>query len=204
MNVPAIAKKTFEELRREAQYLKIFNFVTEALKSITSSLIRAELVHKIVDELNQETFAHPLVKEMSPCKKGCSACCHTQVSVTDDEADLLAQRILDGQLIDMDRLKIQFAARNDGTAYFNIKYDDRKCIFLDDQGACQVYEDRPSVCRTNVVLGNADQCDTSKKIQNTRLVKTPKADMAIVASFLYARSSGTLPYMIGKKLGLKD
>ena len=204
MNVPAIAKKTFEELRDKAEYMAIIHFVTDSLKKLSSAFQRVDLVHQIVDEFNRGPFSHPLVKQMSPCKLGCSACCHTQVSVTDDEADLLVEKIKNGLDIDYDRLRVQFAAKNDGTAYFQIKYEDRKCIFLDENGGCKVYADRPSVCRTNVVLGNADQCNTSQGIRPTRLVRTPQADMAIYASFLFARSSGALPFMIGKRLDLED
>ncbi|MCM2351858.1 MAG: YkgJ family cysteine cluster protein [Bacteriovoracaceae bacterium] len=91
-------------------------------------------------------------------------------------------------------------AKNDSDAFFKIQYEDRKCIFLGDDGACTVYEDRPSVCRTNAVIGDASQCDTSVSVQPVRLIKTPKSDVAIYAFFENAEASGTLPYMVGKAL----
>lgn len=203
MNVPAIAKKTYEQLKNQSEFISIVQALLESLKRISGPVARAQVVHDLVDEFNKEVFNHPLVKQMSPCKKGCSACCHTQVSVTDDEAEVLVLRIKEGLEVDLDRLRLQFAAKNDSDQYYRMKFQDRKCVFLDDQGSCRVYNDRPSVCRTNAVIGESSQCDTTVSIQETRLVRTPKSDMAVFASFLFARSSGTLPYMIGKRLDLE-
>jgi uncharacterized protein len=200
MNVPAIARKTFEELRHLVEYNSIVNSILEHLTVRTLPEERARHVHKVIDEYNQEVFSHPLVKEFSPCTKGCSGCCHTQVSVTDDEARVLADKILSGLTIDMDHLKKQMETENDSTAFFNLSYAARKCVFLDDHGSCRVYEDRPSVCRTNAVLGSADQCDTSESIKPLRLVLTQKADMVIYGSYLFAKESGSLPHMVGKLL----
>lgn len=202
MNVPAIAKKTFEELKEQSEFVKIVHHVVDRLKSFTNRYQRAQFVHELVDEYNKEVFAHPLVMQFSPCKRGCSACCHTQVSVTDDEAELLVKRIKSGVSVDMDRLKLQMQAKDDSEAYYKISFQDRRCIFLDENGGCTVYEDRPSVCRTNAVIGESNQCDTSLKVQPTRLIKTPKSDMVIYGSFFYAKESGTLPHMVGKSLGL--
>lgn len=94
-------------------------------------------------------------------------------------------------------------AGNDDQAFLDLSYENRKCIFLNDEGACQVYEDRPSVCRTNAVLGRPDQCDTSDTVQPTRLVKTSNADMAIYAAYLTSREAGSLPYLVGELLGLR-
>ena len=204
MNVPAIAKKTYEELKGVPEYMVIYNFVLENLRRLTDKYVRAKLIHAVVDEFNNESFSHPLVQELSPCKLGCTACCHTQVSVTDDEAQLLVQLIEDGVEVNRERLSKQAAVGNDSSAFFKLKYQDRKCIFLGVSGACSVYEDRPSVCRTNVVLGDASQCDTSKGIKPTRLVKTPKSDLAIYASFETAELSGTLPYMVDQFLELSE
>lgn len=200
MNVPAVAKRSFYELRNHPEYNGIINTVVTALKKIKTSIQRAKHVHEVVDQYNEEVFSHPLVKQLSPCKKGCSACCHTQVSVTQDEAELLFQRIQEGSKVDLNRLKIQMTVMNNGDDFFKIPYEDRRCIFLDKEGACSVYEDRPSVCRTNAVLSDASLCDTSHGIKPIRLIKTSKSDMAIYAFYLASEDSGTLPFMVSKLL----
>lgn len=198
MNVPAVAQRTFEESRDNPELIGIVNLTIEALQKLSTTDQRTELVHSMIDEFNSEVFNHPLVQKFSPCKKGCDGCCHTQVSVTEDEAIILARHIMDGLPIDLDRLNKQMMTKNDSAEFFKLNYADRKCIFLDQDGACRVYEDRPSVCRTNAVLGSADQCDTSKELKPVRLVKTPHSDMIIYAQFLFSDKNGSLPSMVGE------
>lgn len=200
MNVPAIAKKSFDQLMGQPEFSAIVNFVLKHLSKLTSKIKRAQFIHQLVDEYNEEIFSHPLVKELSPCRKGCTACCYTQVSVTADEAEVLATRVLEGVEINFKLLNIQMNAENNPDEFYKMDYHQRKCVFLDEEGGCKIYSDRPSVCRTNMVLGDASQCDTSVKVKPTRLVRTPKSDMVIYASFLHSQSNGSLPYMLGSAL----
>lgn len=207
MNVPAIAKSTFELLRNQPEFLSISQTVITHLNKIKSSLERARFVHNMVDEYNKEVFSHPILKAMVPCKAGCTGCCHTQVSVTEDEAELLAHNISTNNIeINYNRLATQADAGNDSSVFFKIPYAERRCVFLDESGGCKVYNDRPSVCRTNAVVGDAAQCDTSVNPEggSIRLVKTQKADMTIVGAFAAAADSGTLPFMLSKVLKAKS
>ncbi len=203
MNVPAIAKRTFDQFKNQNEFIGIVKIALDHLRKLTHPIQRAKFIHEAVDEFNTDIFAHPLIQQYSPCKMGCSACCHTQVSVTDDEAILLVEKIKDGVKIDYDRLKKQMSAKDDDSAYYKLSFEERKCIFLNEEGGCRVYEDRPSVCRTNSVIGESSQCDTSNGVQKTHLVKTPQSDMIIYASFYHSKSSGALPHMVGKALGLR-
>ncbi len=191
-------------MRHRLEAMELIQFLLKKLNKNHDPVKRARYVHRMVDELNEYVFKDPNVKSLSPCTSGCSACCHTQVSVTSDEAELLAQRVHEGMEINRDNLAIQMAVKNSSHAYFALNYEERKCVFLDSEGKCKVYDDRPSVCRTNAVLGDASQCDTSVEIKPTRLVKTPEADLAVYASFLHSSSGGTLPYMLAKALKLTD
>ena len=205
MNVPAIALKTFAELKHHAATLEFIQFVLKKLKKLGTPKKRAQFVHRMIDESNEQVFANPLIQQLSPCKKGCSACCHTQVSVTEDEASLLALRVNEGVTIDLERLKKQMVARDSSASYYSLSFETRKCVFLDEQGSCRVYEDRTSVCRNNAVIGSADQCDTSSgDVKSTRLVRTPEADLVTYAFFLNSPSSGSLPYMLARSLNLID
>jgi Fe-S-cluster containining protein len=204
MNVPAVAQRTFEESRDNPDLISIVNLTLEALQKLHTPEQRTELVHTMINEFNADVFAHPLVVQFSPCKKGCDGCCHTQVSVTEDEAIILSKRIVEGIQIDEDLLKKQMATKDNSTEFFKLNYADRRCIFLDQDGACRVYADRPSVCRTNAVLGSASQCDTSVKLQPVRLVKTPQSDMIIYAQFLYSNKNGSLSKMIGELIAVEE
>ena len=206
MNVPVIAKSTFELLKSQPEFLKITETMILHLKKIKNSLERARFLHNVVDEYNTKVFSHPLLKELMPCRAGCSGCCHTQVSVTEDEAELLADNILNGVEIDFKALDSQASVGNESSAFFAIAFNERRCVFLDEKGSCKVYKDRPSVCRTNAVVGDAAQCDTSQgdKVSSIRLVKTHEADMAIIGAFALAETSGTLPVMLAKVLKSKN
>jgi Fe-S-cluster containining protein len=204
MNVPAIAQKTFVELKNRIEAMEIVQFVLKKLDKNHDSIKRARYVHRLVDEVNEYINQDEKVKSLSPCTVGCSACCHTQVSVTKEEAELLAQKVNQGYPIDQNRLSVQMATKNSSSAWYALTYEERKCVFLNDKNLCSVYEDRPSVCRTNAVLGEPSQCDTTNGVQPTRLVKTPEADLVIYASYLHSAEGGTLPYMLSKALKLTD
>lgn len=204
MNVPAIAQKTFSELKNRVEAMELVQFVLKKLNKNHDPIKRARYVHRMVDELNEYIFNDPHVKSLSPCTSGCAACCHTQVSVTKDEAELLASRVSEGVKIDLDKLHIQMAIKNSSAGWYALTYEERKCVFLDSENKCSVYEDRPSVCRTNAVVGDASQCDTSQGPKPTRLVNTPEADLAIYASYLHSSEGGTLPYMLSKSLKITD
>jgi Fe-S-cluster containining protein len=190
----------FDTLSRFPEYMEIAQTVLSKLSKLATATKRARFVHKLIDDYNLEVFAHPLVKEFSPCQKGCSACCHTQVSVTSDEAKLLVQRISEDTFINGSLLKKQAAAGNDAASFYELSYQERQCIFLDDKGGCKVYADRPSVCRTNAVLGEKEQCLTNDGKQQLRLIKTSKSDMAIYAAYLFSEQSGSLPLMVEKAM----
>lgn len=143
-----------------------------------------------------------MAKKFITCHRGCSACCHTQVSVNKDEADLLAYRIINDNLeIDLTKMYIQANVDNDAKKWFEIPYDLRGCVFLDKDGACTVYNDRPSVCRTNNVLSPPKMCETKDGVEKSiRLLNTEKADMAMIAGFEMSGEAGTLPMMLWKAL----
>ncbi len=204
MNVPAIAQKTFVELRNRVEAMELVQFILKKLNKTHDPVKRARYVHRMVDELNEYIFNDPQVKSLSPCTSGCSACCHTQVSVTHDEADLLASLVNSGVEINLDKLHVQMAIKNSTSAWNALTYEERKCVFLNAENMCSIYEDRPSVCRTNAVIGEASQCDTSNGPKPIRLVKTPEADLAIYASYLHSPEGGTLPYMLAKALKITD
>lgn len=203
MNFPAIAKQTYEKLRSQPVFSNITQFIIDHLQKISSPTERARFIHHVVDDYNHEVFAHPLVQKFLPCKVGCSGCCHTQVGITEDEAELLAERINEGLKIDHALLQKQIKAGNSTEDFYLLSYENRKCVFLGADNKCQVYTDRPSVCRTNAVLGEASQCyphESEAEEQTLRLVKTEQADMAIMGSFFMSKENGNLAFMIGKIL----
>ncbi|EKP0311158.1 YkgJ family cysteine cluster protein [Aeromonas veronii] len=113
---PSLSKK------EEGLYLRIIKSKANYLNKLSS----------LFSEMN-EIYAY--VDKFTPCKKGCSHCCHIPVSVSELEVEYIEKS-----------LKIK---RKEFSAYD--KTQEKPCPFLKDNG-CSIYNVRPFVCRRHVVL----------------------------------------------------
>jgi len=202
MNFPAIALKNFERLKGNSFFGGVFNSVSKLLKNIIDPSTKSRIFHQQVDEYLGKVLDNPVAKAHLSCKKGCSACCHTQVSVTSFEAQQMAKLIKNKKIpINSEKLLIQAQAQNDSQAWYRLSYANRGCVFLDQNNQCSIYEDRPAVCRTNYVFNPPDQCSTVEgKERSLQMLKTEMADMAVMAGFFASEGNGTLPFMLWKTL----
>ena len=201
----ALAKQSYDLLKNQTSFLKITNNILKRLKKIQSPVRRARLIHNEVEKAIESTLSDPLISSLISCKKGCSACCHTQVSITSDEVALLGEKILSGEVeINIEKLYRQAQSKNSAANFFQLKYETRGCVFLNDKQECSIYEDRPSVCRTNNVLSDPSLCSTADgKERSVRIIKTQKANMMIIGAFMSSKENGALPYMLANYLDEK-
>lgn len=86
----------------------------------------------LYSEMN-EIYTHG--NKFTPCKKGCSHCCHIPVSVSELEAEYIEKSL---------KIKRKPFSKYDKT-------QDKPCPFLKNNG-CNIYDVRPFVCRRHVVL----------------------------------------------------
>ena len=132
-------------------------------------------------KLIQESIDHRLStsKYTINCNKGCAYCCYMKVDITSEEAKLIIDYCKLNQIpIDIDYLTAQ-------TEDFNsIKYADRKCMFLDDDNSCRIYEYRPMACRKLNVVSDPSDCDTEIN-PGTRVAKMTDPGAEIVACAVY-------------------
>ncbi|KAF7961460.1 hypothetical protein AWV80_33085 [Cupriavidus sp. UYMU48A] len=106
-----------------------------------------------------------LTKGLVACKRGCSACCHSEIALYQPEADLIAAKTgLPVRQIPRD------PARR-STPYATTK---APCPFLHD-GACSIYAHRPLVCRTMV---NFDADSTVCQFEHRDNTPVPMIDRA--------------------------
>lgn len=181
--------------------MSLYKLVIKRLRFFSSPIKRAELAHKMINIEVSELFKDPVVARNVTCKEACSACCHTQVSVTSDEADLLASRVVQGAEVSISRLSNLSECKNDSDAFYLVDYEKRKCPFLGKDNLCTVYESRPAVCRTNHVVSAASACESKLGFENpVRLLNTHRADMIVMAAFKSNKVNGALPYMLVKAL----
>lgn len=108
------------------------------------------------------------------CKKGCSSCCHMNVSITKAEAERLAKA--------SGRSMARVAAE---PRHARDKFAGKPCPFLDPQGACSVYVDRPLSCRKHSsFFDSATACDP--RVMNS--IKVPLVAFNGLDEALFAAS----------------
>jgi uncharacterized protein len=98
-----------------------------SVDSIGSSLAILRQLHRKIDrEVARLSLRHG---QRLRCGRGCSSCCLDELSVTAIEAQLIAQN-------------------HAGLLANGTPHQSGSCAFLDSEGACRIYDDRPSVCRS--------------------------------------------------------
>ena len=153
----------------------------EALGTLSPGPERARAVHRKVDA-SVAPFAQlrPGVMEAVRCRRGCSHCCRIRVDVTADEAELLAERVRAGQAQpDLRRLDLQ-RTWSTPADFQGRPRSEADCIFLGVDGACTVYEDRPSACRALLVASDPELCREAD--QTTRVVAVINPHLELVVS----------------------
>lgn len=89
-----------------------------------------DILNKLYSEVDAQTEILAQVHgSRLVCRRGCSMCCVDQLSVFEIEAENIRARHQD---------LLQSAQPHEIGA----------CAFLDSEGACRIYQDRPYVCRT--------------------------------------------------------
>lgn len=152
----------------------------EKASALFQSLPEGESRARKLYELVEDEIAQGANVEVS-CRKGCSACCHMEVEVTSYEADILAKRVENGFSIDRERLfKQSQRGLQDKAWSAGIKLPESRCVFLNSEGACGVYEDRPAMCRRHSVTSPAKNCETLDAPITIRYF--PKVDLIISAA----------------------
>src|SRR3989339_440706 len=142
INIPAIASRTYTRLKQEAHYSSLVQTFADKLKEIKSLFERVKFFHQKVDEAVNKVLSNEFVSPRISCRPGCAHCCYTQVSVTQDEAEILASRIIaNADEFDMGRLLVQAQALNSADKWYGLSCAKRRCLFLNDDNLCSVYED---------------------------------------------------------------
>lgn len=146
----------------EADFAGFIGAVRSAFQKYTKKLLefspgadRAEALHILLDR--EIARVGPLVVS---CTKGCCGCCHYEIETTNDEAALLAAAVRAGCAVDRDRLNQQAGREPRSPKWLEFWSADNRCVFLDADGACRVYDDRPASCRKHLVTSPPEACTT--------------------------------------------
>lgn len=154
-----------------------------ALQSLPAGSGRAREVHRRV-EAAAATFAalKPEVGRAIRCQRGCSHCCRIRVDLTRDEAALLADRVREGTAQpDRGRLALQRTWSTPGE-FVGKPRSEADCVFLGADGACTVYEDRPSACRALLVASDPEHCRDAEASTQVLAVINPYLELVVAAA----------------------
>ena len=157
-----VAQKESLELLRSARRATDETTRYRHLHSIfagATALMEAE-----VESAYAATDSARRLKESVACRKGCAFCCHMAVEVTALEAILVWRRALASPVL-------VAAVKASAPATANVAAAERwrrkmPCPMLGDDGACQVYEDRPGSCRA-FASTDAQRCETALRTAGT-------------------------------------
>lgn len=121
-------------------------------------------------------------KKVTPfvaCKNKCSHCCSQAVAVNTYEANIISE-YTGISISDTIKYKTRAVIDIDGT---RSKYMGVICPFLDEQGACSIYDVRPEACKTYFNVSNSpDLCMIDKGA-----FSVPSLNLhGLVAAYAYA------------------
>ena len=134
----------------------LFRKYTAKLLEFPPGIERGRALHQMMDKELKAAAALPV-----SCREGCSGCCHYEVEITQDEAEILKQVVQDGFAIDRDRLETQAARARKSPEWGRFWSAANRCVFLGETGGCQIYEHRPAICRKHLVTSPANACTTT-------------------------------------------
>lgn len=172
--------------QRSKKILHLFRSYLLALSGVPAGAARARTTHQLLD-LEIAALDHSQIT----CKRNCAACCETfPKQITQDEAQLLAQKIQEG--LNIDRQELQKQAEH-------LKGSHQRCIFLSTQNDCRIYTDRPAICRKHRVYSAPEKC------RNEAETVTPTIDLipeiiTSAAMSLPDNPVGSLPAMVWEQL----
>jgi Fe-S-cluster containining protein len=184
-----LSESEFQSFEREVD--RLLNHYFRILSSCRAGAERAQVAQALIDE---QVKMNSHIK--TSCRKGCGACCHLEVEITEDDADLLAHSILNQNLkIDEDRLQELAERTRLDKKWAMGAVSSNRCILLGADNTCRDYENRPSVCRKHAVTSPAEDCSTLGATPVPLLI--PMNEIILSAALGQSKNNfGALPKML--------
>lgn len=150
--------------------------ILKMIMALESGPERARKLQDLVDQEIRKADHIPIT-----CTKGCSACCHMEVEITNYEAEILFDLIDTGHVIDRPRLQTQSQRPPQDNAWRQrSRITENRCVFLGEDEACSIYESRPVMCRRHSVTTPAINCFNTEDQIGVRYF--PMVDLLVVAA----------------------
>ena len=124
------------------------------------------------------------------CQKGCHYCCYHPIELTSSEKENI---VLQVESANKKRLAYQVDQIFNDDIYENWDYKKQACVFLDEQGGCKIYQDRPLICRLTYVTSNSENCDYRQDTESIAHHPVTKAAIIALAYLMTEQDSHLLP-----------
>jgi Fe-S-cluster containining protein len=183
----------YESFSREVDRLLKHYF--DVLNEFPAGVFRAQKIHELIEE---QVAAAEHIK--TSCQKGCGACCHLEVEITEDDAALMALSIIEKELKYDEAALAELAQRerlDPKWAQGAVKAN--RCIMLGDDNACRNYQHRPTVCRKHSVTSPKEDCETLGASPVPRLIPLNEIIMSAAIN-LPQNNFGAMPKMLAHAL----
>ena len=188
----SLSLEAFTSFENHVQGL-LNNYITD-LGNFPAGAPRGRRLHQMLEEEIAKTSSI----EVS-CKKGCGFCCHLQVDITKDEAEVLYEEILSGYEIDQVRLARLALRERTSEEWKKGVVTDNRCVFLNSENACGIYASRPSSCRKLSVTSDPKDCADPNGATIPKII--PMAEIILSAALnLQNNPYGPMAQMLEKRL----
>ncbi len=179
----------------ECEVDRLLNHYHDLLATYRPGAERATVTHELIEE---QIALSSHIK--TTCQRGCSACCHLEVEISEDDADRLARSLLQqGIEIDEERLQTQARRERLDPQWAQGAVKSNRCVLLGDDNACRNYENRPGVCRKHSVVTPVSECETLGGNPVPRLI--PLNEIIISSAISQVGNQfGALPKMLAAAL----
>ena len=183
----------FESFQKHVD--RMITEIMQDLSGFSPGIRRGRRTHELLEAEIQKASHIP-----TSCKMGCGFCCHYEVEVTADDAEILASVVLEGRIaIDRKRLAQLALREKQDQAWKKGVAPENRCVFLSEQNNCRIYADRPSSCRKLSVTTPASHCaDLSEKSEPLLM---PVAEIILSAALsLRGNSFAAMATMLNRRL----
>lgn len=120
----------------------------------------AWLFYKEIDKsIKDSKEKHPESFNKIKCSKGCFFCCMTHVAITKDEGIVMINEAKEKGLEKLNYDKLIIQSQHNVENWNTMSIENQKCVFLNKNRECSIYEARPSVCRKHLVITDPKYCD---------------------------------------------
>lgn len=125
-------------------------------------------------------------EKYASCKKGCGSCCSLYLECTPVEAELIRRYIIStrsteeieklnklvkekGRVLNPPKNSHTLTEEEKRAQWLSYAEKNEKCIFLNEENACSIYEVRPLSCRKFIVFSDSEKCSVAEEIVTPNL-----------------------------------